>query len=145
MKAAVMTTGPGVIIATAIASRNWRSVSQWWLRTTPPYRNGTIASPLPKTNAPAFRKKRVSVPRTPTETTPWTPVNHHPPSGARACLDALVKKDEGFFTTIDTTPHSTNSQTISEPVQTVVIATAANSTHRNRSAPMVLRESRYAL
>src|SRR5216683_8305951 len=33
MNAAVMTTGPGVIIATAIASRNWRSVSQWCSRT----------------------------------------------------------------------------------------------------------------
>ena len=31
MKATVMTTGPGVIIATATASRNCRSVSQWKL------------------------------------------------------------------------------------------------------------------
>jgi hypothetical protein len=29
MKATVMTTGPGVIMATATASRNWRSFSQW--------------------------------------------------------------------------------------------------------------------
>src|SRR5258708_23763012 len=47
-----------------------------------------------------------------------------------------------LFRSIDTTPQSTNSHTISEPVQTVVIATPAKSTHRNRSAPMVLRERR---
>src|SRR6266849_3411048 len=53
MNATVITTGPGVIIETATASRNWRSVSQWNRSTTPPWRNGTIASPLPKTNNPA--------------------------------------------------------------------------------------------
>jgi hypothetical protein len=36
MNATVMTTGPGVIIS--------------------PYRNGTIANPLPNTNAPALAK-----------------------------------------------------------------------------------------
>src|SRR5438128_3293838 len=55
MNATVITTGPGVIIETATASMNCRSVSQWNWRTTPPYRNGTIASPLPNTKrlAPA--------------------------------------------------------------------------------------------
>src|SRR5512140_864754 len=57
MNPTVITTGPGVIIATATASTNWRSVSQWYSLTTPPYRNGTIARPLPKTNAPASAKK----------------------------------------------------------------------------------------
>src|ERR1700693_4989466 len=52
-----MTTGPGVIIAPATASTNWRSVNQWYSLTTPPYRNGTIARPLPKTKAPASAKK----------------------------------------------------------------------------------------
>src|SRR5713101_9168300 len=56
MNATVMTTGPGVIIATATASRNWRSFSQWKLSTTPPCRNGTIARPLPNTKAPASVK-----------------------------------------------------------------------------------------
>src|SRR5215207_6526128 len=56
MNATVMTTGPGVIIATATASRNSWSVSQWNWVTTPPCRNGTIASPLPKTKAPASAK-----------------------------------------------------------------------------------------
>ena len=56
MNATVMTTGPGVIIATATASRNCRSVSQWNSFTTPPWRNGTMARPLPNTNAPANAK-----------------------------------------------------------------------------------------
>src|SRR5499426_967767 len=56
MNPTVITTGPGVIIATATASTNWRSFSQWYSFTTPPYRNGTMASPLPKTNAPASPK-----------------------------------------------------------------------------------------
>src|SRR5688572_9597220 len=58
MNPTVITTGPGVIIATATASTNWRSLSQPYSFTTPPYRNGTMASPLPKTNAPAFVKYR---------------------------------------------------------------------------------------
>src|SRR5215467_7088110 len=57
MKPDVITTGPGVIIATATASTNWRSVSQWWPCTTPPYKKGMMASPLPKTKAPAKTKK----------------------------------------------------------------------------------------
>src|SRR5713226_4129023 len=63
MKTAVITTGPGVIRPTATASRNCRSVSQWLSRTTPCLRNGTIARPLPKMKAPAFRKKRNSANR----------------------------------------------------------------------------------
>src|SRR5215213_7270706 len=51
-----MTTGPGVIMATATASRNCCSFSHWYSFTTPPYKKGTMASPLPKTNAPAFKK-----------------------------------------------------------------------------------------
>jgi hypothetical protein len=56
MKATVMTTGPGVIMATATASRNCRSVSQWYCPTTPPCRKGTMARPLPKTKVPAAAK-----------------------------------------------------------------------------------------
>src|SRR2546423_12193600 len=58
MNPTVITTGPGVIIATATASTNCRSVSQRCSFTTPPYRNGTIARPLPKTNAPALAKNK---------------------------------------------------------------------------------------
>ena len=56
MNATVITTGPGVIMATATASRNCRSSSQRNSWTTPAWRNGTIARPLPKTNAPASVK-----------------------------------------------------------------------------------------
>jgi hypothetical protein len=56
MKPTVMTTGPGVIMATATASTNCLSFSQWCSVTTPPYRNGTMASPDPKTKAPALAK-----------------------------------------------------------------------------------------
>ena len=56
IKPTVMTTGPGVIMATATASTNCLSVSQWFSVTTPPYRNGTIANPEPNTNAPALVK-----------------------------------------------------------------------------------------
>ena len=51
-----------MIMATAMASRNCLSVSQWNLPTTPPYKNGTIARPLPNTKAPAFRKNRKRLP-----------------------------------------------------------------------------------
>ena len=56
MKATVMTTGPGVIIATATASKNWCSFSQPNCCTTPCCKNGMIARPLPNTNAPALVK-----------------------------------------------------------------------------------------
>src|SRR6267142_2781900 len=62
MKATVITTGPGVIMATATASRNCVSVSQWCSWTTPPCRNGTIARPLPNTNKLDFRKNTNSEP-----------------------------------------------------------------------------------
>src|SRR6266576_563614 len=68
MNATVITTGPGVIIDTATASINWRSVSQWNCSTTPPCRNGTIASPLPKTNNPAAAKYQNTFQTTPTDT-----------------------------------------------------------------------------
>src|SRR6267143_1430735 len=57
-KATVITTGPGVIIATATASRNCRSSSQWKSFTTPPCRKGTMASPLPNTTEPAIVKNQ---------------------------------------------------------------------------------------
>src|SRR5688500_18344345 len=56
MKPTVITTGPGVIIATATASRNCRSSSQPYRWTTPACRKGTMARPLPKTKAPASVK-----------------------------------------------------------------------------------------
>src|SRR5438067_10221126 len=103
MNATVITTGPGVIIETATASMNCRSVSQWYWLTTPPYRNGTIASPLPNTKAPAFKKNRVSVQTTLPEAAPCTPVDIQPnPIAAR--VDRFRKNAGGCLTRIDTTP-----------------------------------------
>src|SRR6266850_5826216 len=58
MNATVITTGPGVIIATATASRNWCSFSQPNCWTTPWCKNGMMASPLPKTDALRWRYRR---------------------------------------------------------------------------------------
>src|SRR5256886_9366601 len=74
MNATVITTGPGVIIDTATASMNCRSVSQWNCCTTPPYRNGTIASPLPNTNRLAPAKYARIFHSTPTDAGPARPV-----------------------------------------------------------------------
>src|SRR5258705_5159446 len=63
MNPTVITTGPGVIIATATASTNCRSVSQWCSLTTPPYRNGTMARPLPKTKGPGLGEEHADLPQ----------------------------------------------------------------------------------
>src|SRR3989449_6058438 len=69
-----ISTGPGVIVDTATASMNCRSVSQWNCCTTPPYRNGTIASPLPNTNRLAPAKYARIFHSTPTDAGPPRPV-----------------------------------------------------------------------
>src|SRR2546427_6430584 len=74
MNATVITTGPGVIIETATASMNCRSVSQWNWWTTPPYRNGTIASPLPNTKRLAPAKYVRIFQSTPTDAGPPRPL-----------------------------------------------------------------------
>ena len=56
-----MTTGPGLIMPTATAIRNSRSPSQPYSVTRPCSRKGTITRPLPKVNAPAFRKNASSL------------------------------------------------------------------------------------
>src|SRR5882672_1973464 len=122
-----MTTGPGVIIATATASRNCLSVSQWNWPTTPPYRNGTIAKPLPNTNAPALRKYKNTEATAPVDTEPASPPRiHGPKSGA---LARLMCNFGGALTNIATNPDNTNSQTTSDCVQTVVIANAPKRIH----------------
>src|SRR5439155_1630369 len=54
-----MTTGPGLIMPMATATRNSRSVSQPVCCTRPFSRNGTITSPLPNVIEPALRKNAV--------------------------------------------------------------------------------------
>src|SRR6266540_3290142 len=70
MNAAVITTGPRVIRPMATASRNCRELSQWCWWTTPSRRNGTIARPEPKMNAPALRKNSPSATSVPAVATP---------------------------------------------------------------------------
>src|SRR6185437_15164506 len=60
-KVAVITTGPGLIIPTATATRKSRSPSQPYSWTTPCWRNGTMTRPLPKVRAPALRKNSRSL------------------------------------------------------------------------------------
>src|SRR6266705_5699607 len=98
MKATVITTGPGVIIATATASRNWRSFSQWKWSTTPPRRKGTIASPLPNTKTPASPKYAVIRSRVGHDATPWAPVSNHDVWAAERANDLVAPHRGGVLT-----------------------------------------------
>jgi hypothetical protein len=119
-----------VIIDTATASMNCRSVSQWNCCTTPPYRNGTIASPLPKTNSPAPAKYARIFHNTPTDAGPPRPVASPGAVGrnARARVVGAVCRPR---TSIGTSPHNRNTQTISDSVQAVTSALAVKSTQRS--------------
>src|SRR6266704_2671266 len=121
MNATVITTGPGVIIETATASRNCRSVSQWNCSTTPPCRNGTIASPLPKTNNPAAAKYQNTLQMTPTDAVPASPDTSHPGHGATS--SALVEREGRARVRASSgiNPEATKTQMISLAVQAVTI------------------------
>src|SRR2546429_9749271 len=101
MNAAVITTGPGVIIATATASTNWRSVSQWNFATTPPYKNGTIANPLPNTKAPAFKKKRNRTPTVTIDARPGIPVSSGPTPPTKIAEEPRLGQKEGALTNME--------------------------------------------
>src|SRR6267143_7288903 len=105
MNATVITSGPGVSMATATASRNCLSLSQPYSCTTPPYRNGTIARPLPKTKAPAFAKNHRICP----STSGVAATTKH--AGAERLSQA-----GGACATIATRPQVTKSQRISDSV-----------------------------
>src|SRR5438128_6332210 len=94
MNATVITTGPGVIIDTATASMNCRSVSQWNCCTTPPYRNGTIASPLPNTNRLAPAKYARIFHSTPTDAGPARPVASPGAAGRNASRSSLPSAEQ---------------------------------------------------
>ena len=140
MNATVITTGPGVIIDTATASMNCRSVSQWNRCTTPPYRNGTIASPLPKTNSPAPAKYTRIFQSTPSDVGPPSAVASPGTAGMHARA-----RDAGALSrprrSIGTSPHNRKTQMISDSVQAVTSALAVKSTQSNRSRPSVIRTS----
>src|SRR5882724_4897513 len=113
MNATVITTGPGVIIETATASMNCRSVSQWNWWTTPPYRNGTIASPLPNTKRLAPAKYVRIFQSTPTDAGPPRPVVR--PGAAGRNASARVAGARGCpRSSIGTSPHTRKIQMISD-------------------------------
>src|SRR5712692_77141 len=143
MNATVITTGPGVIIDTATASRNCRSVSQWKCCTTPPWRYGTIARPLPKTNRPAPAKYPRIVPSRPTDGSAGPAARS---SASDADLLPPPAPPRGAVRTrTGTRPDARNTQTISVPVHAVTPALSANNAQRNRSRPSVIRTSLIAL
>src|SRR5712692_5238540 len=117
MNATVITTGPGVIIETATASRNCRSVSQWNCATTPPWRNGTIASPLPNTNSPAAAKYQNTFQSIPTDAAPASPDMSHAGHGARSSARVGTDGRTRARASNGMNPEATKSQTISVAVQ----------------------------
>src|SRR6266496_4376332 len=145
MNATVITTGPGVIIETATASRNCRSVSQWNCSTTPPCRNGTMASPLPNTNSPAAAKYQNTFQSTPTDAAPVRPDVSHAGHGATssavvgAAGRARARASRGM------NPEATKTQMISLAVQAVTARLTVKSPQSSRSRPSVLRASLAAL
>src|SRR2546427_10828411 len=141
MNATVMTTGPGVIIATATASRNWRSFSQWKPSTTPPCRNGTIASPLPKTNAPASVKYQAMRQSSPSP----GPRMPEMSQGGMSSADAVPADGRPALASSAAKPQPKKIQMISFSVQPVTTALIANSAMSTGSRPTVARVSLYAL
>src|SRR2546422_8136358 len=117
MNATVITTGPGVIIETATASRNCRSVSQWNCSTTPPWRNGTIASPLPNTNSPAAAKYANTFQSTPTDAAPASPDVSHAGRGATSSAVVGIDGRARARANRGINPEATKSQMISLDVQ----------------------------
>src|SRR6266699_5770899 len=145
MNATVITTGPGVIIETATASRNCRSVSQWNCSTTPPWRKGTIASPLPNTNSPAAAKYANTSQSTPTDAAPVRPDVSHAGHGA---MSSALPGSDGRTRARPSrgmSPEATKSQMISLAVQAVTARLTAKSPQSSRSRPSVVRASRAAL
>ena len=143
MNAAVMTTGPGVISPIATASRNCRSTSQWCWFTTPSRRNGTMASPLPKMNAPAFRKNRPRLTSVPVVTAAVATA-----SGLSAAAPGEPwprrpgrSHGGGASSAIISRPAPTNSTATSAPVTAVTTPVITEIAHSFGSAPSVSRAS----
>src|SRR6266581_1875060 len=145
MAATVITTGPGVIIETATASRNCRSVSQRNCSTTPPWRNGTMARPLPNTKSPAAAKYANTFQSTPTDAAPVRPDVSHPGHGATTSTLLGIDGRTRARANSGMSPETTKSQMISLAVQAVTMRLTAKSPQSNRSRPRVVRASLAAL
>src|SRR5258708_28380226 len=101
-----------------------------------------MARPLPKTKAPAFRKK-VKRPKPVVRLAgPWVPVvSHVRPAGSATDAEDRIR----VLTIIATMPQRTKSQMISDFVQAGAIALRVNKTHSKESAFSVVRGSLYTL
>src|SRR5258708_26732785 len=100
----------------------WWSDSKGGSRKTPPYRNGTIARPLPKTNAPAVAKKMNSVtnvPRSTVESCATRDTNGTPTK--LAALDLNQRTLGGDLTNQTTIPAARNSNICSDSVRIVQV------------------------
>src|SRR6266853_28064 len=125
MNPTVITTGPGVIIATATTSINCCSVSQWCSNTVPPWRKGTIARQLPNTNkADLVKKNRICRNNDGGALTP-TPVSSMQLTVARENLGRA-------FTIRNSSPPARKSQTISCSLNAVETSSASGSNHVGR-------------
>src|SRR6266496_3447736 len=145
---AAISAGSGtrfIVTMTAGASRNWRSVSQRNCSTTPPWRNGTIASPLPNTNSPAAAKYQNTFQSTPTDTAPVRPDVSHAGHGATSSALVGIAGRARARESRGTNPDATNTQMISVAVQAVTMRLTANSPHSSGSCPSVARASFAAL
>src|SRR5260370_19444991 len=97
-----------------------------------------MARPLPKTKAPAFRKK-VNSPKPVFKLAgPWIPVVSHARPAGKAASTADRKR---VLTIIAMNPQSKNSQMISDFVQAVARALTANRTQSKESGFKVVRGS----
>src|SRR5881396_1694525 len=143
MDATVITTGPGVIIETATASRNWRSVSQRNCSTTPPWRNGTM--PRPNTNSPAAAKYANSFQSTPTDAAPVRPDVSQAGHAATSSVLVGIAGRARARASRGINPEATKTQMISLAVQAVTMRLTAKSPQSNRSRPKVVRASLAAL
>src|SRR2546425_8166796 len=147
MNVAVMTTGPGVIRPIATASRNCPSVSQWWSWTTPWRRNGTMARPLPKMNAPALKKNQPnasSVPPPAPNRRPLPATGPRPSTAGTAGGRGRRSQRGGASRTIMSRPAAMNSTAISAPVTAVTTPSTALMVHSRQSRRLVIRASLYA-
>src|SRR6185312_5972699 len=135
MNPVVMTTGPGVIMATATASTNCCSLSQWYSFTTPPYKKGTMAKPLPNTKAPAFVKNQAIC-----QSLPPVPVvaDICKSAGQVNIVSVFLSNVGGLFTNQISTPDPSINQMFSSSVIKVKAVSTINIPHNQKFLPMLL-------
>src|SRR5690606_3890802 len=122
----------------ATASTNCCSVSQPNSFTTPPYKKGTIARPLPKTNAPAFVKNQ-AICHSFSDGVANAAVVIATATGAVSNAGKIFFG--GAFNSQVTIPPARISQMLSDSVSHVDTARTIKITHNNLSFPILLDES----